>query len=143
MLIWYFSNNLDIYYYVGKLPQQHFSVWLFWNPGDKILSLLKFDEARISEWNLFRIYPALTLSVEFFWLLCVSQMKFETTIFPLNSHIMQTGDHKIAQSVRLVALKAKRAIATATSKVTATATATVVSKSTAKANCKGQRPSIY
>ena len=26
MLIWYFSNNLDIYDYVGKLPEQHFSV---------------------------------------------------------------------------------------------------------------------
>ena len=52
MLIWYFSNNLDIYYYVGKLLKQHFSVWLFTNPGDKILFLLKFDEARISEWNI-------------------------------------------------------------------------------------------
>ena len=52
MLIWYFSNNLDIYDYVGKLPKQHFSVQLFSNPGDKILFLLKFNEARISEWNL-------------------------------------------------------------------------------------------
>ena len=52
MLIWYFSNNLDIYDYVGKLSEQHFSVWMFSNPGDKILFLLKFDEARISEWNL-------------------------------------------------------------------------------------------
>jgi hypothetical protein len=52
MLIWYFSNNLDIYDYVGKLPEQHFSVWLFSNPGDKILFLLKFNEARISEWNI-------------------------------------------------------------------------------------------
>ena len=26
MLIWYFSNHLDIYYYVGKLPEQHFSI---------------------------------------------------------------------------------------------------------------------
>ena len=42
-----FFNNLDIYDYVGKLPKQHFSVWLFSNPGDKILSLLKFNEARI------------------------------------------------------------------------------------------------
>ena len=52
MLIWYFSNNLDIYYYVRKLPKQNFSVWLFSNPGDTILFLLKFNEARISEWNL-------------------------------------------------------------------------------------------
>ena len=52
MLIWYFSNNLDIYFYVGKLPKQHFSVWLFSNPGDKIVFLFKFNEARISEWNL-------------------------------------------------------------------------------------------
>ena len=52
MLIWYFSNNLDINDYVGKLPEQHFSVGLFSNPGDKILFLLKFTEARISEWNL-------------------------------------------------------------------------------------------
>ena len=52
MLIWYFSNNLGIYEYVGKLPKQRFSVWLFSNPGDKILFLLKFNEARISEWNV-------------------------------------------------------------------------------------------
>ena len=54
MLIWYFSNNLDIYDYVGKLPEQHFSVWLFSNPGDKILCVLKFNEARISEWNILK-----------------------------------------------------------------------------------------
>ena len=53
MLIWYFSNKLDIYDYVGKLPEQHFSVWLLYNPGDKILFLLKFNEARISEWNIY------------------------------------------------------------------------------------------
>ena len=52
MLIWYFSNNFDIYYYVGKLPKQHFSVWLVSNQGDEILFLLKFNEVRISEWNL-------------------------------------------------------------------------------------------
>ena len=53
MLIWYLSNNLDIYDYVGKLPEQHFSVWLFSNPGDNKLFLLKFNEARISEWNIY------------------------------------------------------------------------------------------
>ena len=53
MFIWYFSNILDVYDYVGKLPYQHFSVWLFSNPGDKILFLLKFNEAKISEWNLY------------------------------------------------------------------------------------------
>ena len=45
MLILYFSNNLDIYKYVGKLSEQYFSVWLFSNPGDKIVFLLKFNEA--------------------------------------------------------------------------------------------------
>ena len=53
MLIWYFSNILDLYDYVGKLPEQYFSVWFLSNPGDKILFLLKFIEARISEWNIF------------------------------------------------------------------------------------------
>ena len=52
MLILYLSNNLDIHDYVGKMPKQHFGVWLFSNPGDKILFLLKFNEARISEWNI-------------------------------------------------------------------------------------------
>ena len=46
MLIWYFSNNLDVYDYVGKQPEQHFSVCLFSNPGDTILFLLTFNEAR-------------------------------------------------------------------------------------------------
>ena len=41
------------YDYVGKLPEQHFSVWLFLNPGNKILFLLKFIEARISEWSVY------------------------------------------------------------------------------------------
>jgi hypothetical protein len=44
MLIWYFSNNLDIYDCVGKLPKQHFSVWLVCNPGDTILFLLKGEQ---------------------------------------------------------------------------------------------------
>ena len=52
MLIWYFSNSLDVYEYVGKLSEQYFSAWLFSNPGDKILFLLKINEARISEWNI-------------------------------------------------------------------------------------------
>ena len=42
------------YDYVAKLPEQHFSVWLFSNPGDNILFLLKFNEARISEWNIYQ-----------------------------------------------------------------------------------------
>jgi hypothetical protein len=57
MLIWYFSNNLDIYNNVGKLSEQHFIVWLFSNTGDKILFLLKFNEARISEWNVSNLLP--------------------------------------------------------------------------------------
>ena len=52
MLIWHFCNNIDIYDYVGKLPEKHFSVWLFSNPGEKMLFLLKFNGARISEWNI-------------------------------------------------------------------------------------------
>ena len=56
MLIWYFSNDLDKYDYVEKLPEQHFSVWLISNPGDTILFLLKFIEARISEWNVYVQY---------------------------------------------------------------------------------------
>ena len=52
MLIWYFSINLGLYDNVGKLPKQHFCVRLFSNPGDNILFLLKFHEARISEWNV-------------------------------------------------------------------------------------------
>ena len=47
-----FSNNLDIYDLVWKLPEQHFSVWLFCNPGNTIVFVLKFNEPRISEWNL-------------------------------------------------------------------------------------------
>ena len=64
MLILYFSNNLDIHDNVGKLPKQHFSVWLFSNPGDKIIFLLKFIEARISEWNIC-ILAALLLGVSY------------------------------------------------------------------------------
>ena len=61
MLIWYFSNNLDIYYYVGKLPNQNFNARLFSNPGDKLLFLLKFDEGRISEWNITTLYSFIFL----------------------------------------------------------------------------------
>ena len=50
----YFSNHLDIYEYVEKLPEQHFSVWLLYNPGDKIFFLLK-NEARIWEWSVWRV----------------------------------------------------------------------------------------
>ena len=52
MLMWYFSNNLDIYECVGKLAEQHFTVWLFYNQEDKNVFLLKFNEARISEYTL-------------------------------------------------------------------------------------------
>ena len=38
---------LDTYYNVGKLPEQHFSAWLFSNPGDNILFLLKLNEGRM------------------------------------------------------------------------------------------------
>ena len=52
MLFWQLSNIIIYVKIVGKLPKQHLSVWLFSNPGDKILFLLKFNEARILEWNL-------------------------------------------------------------------------------------------
>ena len=32
----------------NKIPASHFSLWLLSNPGDNILFLLKFNEARIS-----------------------------------------------------------------------------------------------
>jgi hypothetical protein len=31
----------DMYNYAGKLPKQHFNVWLFSNPGEKILILVE------------------------------------------------------------------------------------------------------
>ena len=55
MLIWYFFNNMDVNDCVGKLPEQHFSVWLLSNPGHNVLFLLKLIEARISEWNIFNL----------------------------------------------------------------------------------------
>ena len=76
MLIWYFSNYLDIYDYVGELPKQHFSVWLLSNPGDKILFLLKFYEARVSEWN---IYNNLYGHNSFFLLTQMDSYKFMGT----------------------------------------------------------------
>ena len=41
MLFCNFSKNPDICGYVGKLPEQHFNVRLFSNPGDKIQILVK------------------------------------------------------------------------------------------------------
>ena len=49
MLVRHLSNNSDICGYVGKLPEQHFDVWLFSNPGDKIHILVKNNEARTSD----------------------------------------------------------------------------------------------
>ena len=37
MLVGHFSNNLEIGGYIGKLLEEHLNVWLFSNPGDKIL----------------------------------------------------------------------------------------------------------
>ena len=44
MLIWYFSNNNDIYDYFGKLQEQHFTPWpaVLINAVIKFLQLLKF-----------------------------------------------------------------------------------------------------
>ena len=61
MLIWYFFNNPYIYECVGKLPEQNFSVWLYSNPGDKILFWLKFNEARISVWNLVNYFKKVNI----------------------------------------------------------------------------------
>ena len=63
MLIRYFYNNLDIYDHIGKLPEQQFSVWLFFKPGDTIFDLLKLNEARISEWNMYKMANISTLLV--------------------------------------------------------------------------------
>ena len=45
-------NYVWLIMYVGKLPKQYFSLWLFSNPGGKIVFLLKFNEARISQWKI-------------------------------------------------------------------------------------------
>ena len=76
MLTWYFSNKLDIYDYVGKIPEQHFSVWLFSNQGDQILFLLKFNGARISEWNLNKLLMFLRrqLTVKVWKVLYIGQL---------------------------------------------------------------------
>ena len=66
MLIWYFSNKLDIYDYVGKLPEEHFNVWLFSNPGDSILFLLKFNEARVEHKSYFLWHFALWIFYDSF-----------------------------------------------------------------------------
>ena len=47
-----FNTNLDLVPWIRKLPKLNFSVRLFSNPGDNIFFLLKFNEARISEWNI-------------------------------------------------------------------------------------------
>ena len=52
LLILYFSNNFDIFDYVGKLPEQHITVWLFSNSNLGDILFLLFNEARISEWNV-------------------------------------------------------------------------------------------
>ena len=36
MLFWQFPNIIIYVNIVGKIPDQHFSVWLFVNPGDKV-----------------------------------------------------------------------------------------------------------
>ena len=36
MLFWQFSNIITYVNIVGKIPDQHLSVWLFSNPGDKV-----------------------------------------------------------------------------------------------------------
>ena len=41
ILVQHCSNKPDIYNYVGKLPEQHFNVWVFSNLGEKILTLVE------------------------------------------------------------------------------------------------------
>ena len=41
MLVRHFFNNRDLYGYVDKFTEQYFNVWLFSNPGDKILNLVE------------------------------------------------------------------------------------------------------
>ena len=45
-----FFIDLDIYGYVGKLQEHHFSLWLFPNLGEKLIIFVK---ARISELNIY------------------------------------------------------------------------------------------
>ena len=41
MLFWQLSNIIIYVKIVGKIPDQHLSVWLFSNPGDKVQILVK------------------------------------------------------------------------------------------------------
>ena len=41
MLFWLFSNIIIYVKIVGKIQDQHFSVWLFSNPGDKVQVLVE------------------------------------------------------------------------------------------------------
>ena len=41
MLFWQFSNIIIYVKIVGKIPDQHLSVWLFSNPGDKVQILFE------------------------------------------------------------------------------------------------------
>ena len=41
MLFWQFSNIIIYVKIVGKIPDQHLSVWLFSNPGDKVQILVE------------------------------------------------------------------------------------------------------
>ena len=50
-----FSTILTYMNMLENCQKQHFSVWLFFNPGDKTLFCLKFNGARISEWNISHI----------------------------------------------------------------------------------------
>ena len=48
-----FPTILTYMIMLENYQKKHFSVLLFSIPGDKILFLLTFNEARISEWNLY------------------------------------------------------------------------------------------
>ena len=52
MLIWYFSNNLDIY--VGKLPEQLFSVQFIENILEDMASI-EVKQAMSRKWSSFMV----------------------------------------------------------------------------------------
>ena len=99
MLIWYFPNNLDIFDYVGKLPEQHFSVWLFSNPGNKIFILLKFIEARILEWNICQLIISILDNVFYnrFHLTSSLVSNFSEIWWPLFTSAYSLENHKKRQ----------------------------------------------
>ena len=76
----FFQQYLQICDYVGKLPEQHVSEWLFSNLGDKILFLLTFNEVRILELNIY--YPCIRNLLYVCWKteVCLPHIRFTILI---------------------------------------------------------------